>query len=55
MTHDDILGSRPMDLDTEQRRREQRVQAGATFTGALIAALLLAVPLIWHLATVWSR
>lgn len=54
------IGSRPMPLETKQRRRESRASAGATFAGILLVAAVITGPIVWHLALVlpallWGR
>lgn len=46
------IGSRPMPLDTKQRRSEARASSGGTFLGILLVAALITAPLVWHLALV---
>ena len=40
MTHADILGSRPMDLDTETRRKQREIEIAARIISALILSAL---------------
>ena len=46
------IGSRPMPLDTKQRRLEARASSGGTFAGVLIVAAIITGPIVWHLAHV---
>lgn len=54
------IGSRPMPMDTQTRRRQERAESGATFAAVLLVAALITPPLVWHLALVlpallWGR
>jgi len=46
------IGSRPMPLETQQRRSEQRAHSGGTFAGILLVAAIITGPIVWHLALV---
>lgn len=49
MTHTDLIGSRPMELDTEQRREERRIEIAAR----IVACILLAAPVAAYCVARW--